>query len=38
MLKDVERAYIIEVLTSFHDVWRPLCLIDLHPALAQKLS
>lgn len=38
MLKDSERAYIIEVLTSFHNVWCPFCLIDLHPALAQELS
>lgn len=38
MLKGIKRAYVIEVLTSLHDVRRPLRLINLHPALAQELS
>lgn len=38
MLKDTERAYVIEVLSSFHDVWRPLRLVHLHPAQTQELS
>lgn len=33
-----KRTYIIEVLAGFHDERRPLCLIDLHPALAEELS
>lgn len=36
--KKIKKAYIIEVLTGFHYVWRPFCFIDLHPALAQELS
>lgn len=36
--KNIESKYIVEVLSSFHDVWRPLCLIHLHPAKSQELS
>lgn len=38
VLKHIGRSYIIEVLTRFHDVRCPFCLIDLHPSLAQELS
>ena len=31
-------AYIIEMLGGFHDVWSPLVLVVLHPALAEELS
>lgn len=34
----VNKTHIIEVLTGFHYVWRPLHLIYLHPTLAQELS
>lgn len=37
-LNENSEAYIIEVLTGFHYVWGPFCLINLHPALAQELS
>lgn len=31
-------SYIIEVLASFHYVWSPFHLINLHPPLSQELS
>lgn len=34
----MKKTHIIEVLTGFHYVRRPLILIYLHPTLAQELS
>lgn len=34
----MKKTHVIEVLTSFHYVRRSLCLIYLHPTLAQELS
>lgn len=31
-------TYIIEVLCVLHDVWSPLILLQLHPALPEELS